>query len=176
MGNVEEKAGARTTEERVAAALLQAPEVVELGGRRFRVAPPSVATLVRLSAVVSRLPRFEASAAAGGAGADAEARGERMLQEVIARAEGCAAVGDAVAVLVLGARGYDARRWWRRRSEGARLGAWLLARATPRELFNAFARLVWQMQVADFFAFTAFLQEANMLRGRAGTRTTASGQ
>lgn len=175
MGNVEETAGARTTEERVAAALLQAPEEVELGGRRFRVAPPSVATLVRLSAVVSRLPRFEAGAASAG-GEDAEARGERMLQEVIARAEGCAAVGDAVAVLVLGARGYDARRWWRRRSEGARLGAWLLARATPRELFNAFARLVWQMQVADFFAFTAFLQEANMLRGRAGTRTTASGQ
>ena len=162
-----------TAEERVADTLLQAPAVVALGGRTFRVAPPSVATLVLLSAVVSRLPRFEGD---GGlpAGATEAARGERMLLLAIARAEGCEAVGRAVAVLLLGAVGYRRRRRWRRATEGERL--WLLERVPPRELFNAFARLVWGMQVADFFAFTAFLQEANMLRGKAERGTTASGR
>ena len=169
---MERKEEVITTEERVASTLLQEKREVELGGRRFAVAPPSVATLVRLSAVVSRLPRFGEGAGEQGA----QARGERMLQEVLARAEGCAAVGNAVAVLLLGAKGYARRRWWRRRSEGARLGAWLLAHAGPRELFNAFAQLVWQMQVADFFAFTAFLHEANLLRGKAETKTTACGR
>ena len=152
-----------TAEERVADTLLQAPAVVALGGRTFRVAPPSVATLVLLSAVVSRLPRFEGD---GGlpAGATEAARGERMLLLAIARAEGCEAVG------------YRRRRRWRRATEGERLGRWLLERVPPRELFNAFARLVWGMQVADFFAFTAFLQEANMLRGKAERGTTASGR
>lgn len=174
---MERKEEVITTEERVASTLLQEKRVVELGGRRFTVAPPSVATLVRLSAVVSRLPRFGEGAGDGGAAEQgAQARGERMLQEVLARAEGCAAVGDAVAVLLLGAKGYARRRWWRRRSEGARLGAWLLEHAGPRELFNAFAQLVWQMQVADFFAFTAFLHEANLLRGKAETKTTACGR
>lgn len=164
-----------TAEERVADTLLQAPAEVELGGRTFRVAPPSVATLVLLSAVVSRLPRFEGD---GGlpAGATEAARGERMLLLAIARAEGCEAVGRAVAVLLLGAVGYRRRRRWRRAAEGERLGRWLLERVPPRELFNAFARLVWGMQVADFFAFTAFLQEANMLRGKAERGTTASGR
>ena len=104
------------------------------------------------------------------------ARGERMLLLAIARAEGCEAVGRAVAVLLLGAVGYRRRRRWRRATEGERLGRWLLERVPPRELFNAFARLVWGMQVADFFAFTAFLQEANMLRGKAERGTTASGR
>ena len=137
-----------TAEERVADTLLQAPAEVALGGRTFRVAPPSVATLVLLSAVVSRLPR----------------------------SVGGAAVGRAVAVLRLGAVGDRRRRRWRRATEGERLGRWLLERVPPRELFNAFARLVWGMQVADFFAFTAFLQEANMLRGKAERGTTASGR
>ena len=150
-----EAARGATAEERVADTLLQAPAVVALGGRTFRVAPPSVATLVLLSAVVSRLPRFEGD---GGlpAGATEAARG--------------------VAVLLLGAVGYRRRRRWRRATEGERLGRWLLERVPPRELFNAFARLVWGMQVADFFAFTAFLQEANMLRGKAERGTTASGR
>ena len=92
---MERKEEVITTEERVASTLLQEKRVVELGGRRFTVAPPSVATLVRLSAVVSRLPRFGEGAGDGGAAAQgAQARGERMLQEVLARAEGCAAVGE----------------------------------------------------------------------------------
>lgn len=162
-----------TREARAAETLLQAPLRLRVAGREFVAPPPTVATLMRLSEEVAALPRLGAGWAVGPGGA---AEGEQMLQRVIANASGCGAVGRAVAVLLLGARGYARRRWWRAAPEGERLAEWLLGHAGPRELFNAFARLVQQMQVADFFAFTAFLHEANMMRGRAATRTTAPGR
>lgn len=171
-------------EQRAADTLLQTPARVRLGGRDFSAAPPSVATLARLSGVVSGLPRFDAGlfAAGGDGGGD-----ERFLQRVIANAEGCGALGEAVAVLLLGARGFDRRagrgwgrwRFWARgggETEGQRLGRWLYEHATPRELYTAFARLIGGMQVTDFFALTAFLHEANMLRRREAVATTASGR
>lgn len=155
-------------EARAADTLLQTPFTITLAGRSFSVAPPTVATLMRLSAEVGQLPQM----AAGG---EAPTQ-EQILQHVIAHAEGCTAAGRAVAVLLLGARGYGRKPWWRRRTDGARLGDWLLRHVSPRELLNAFGQLVWRMQVVDFFAFTAFLHEANLLRGKAETQMTAPGR
>lgn len=156
-------------ESRAAATLLQTPFEITLAERVFKVAPPTVATLMLLSAEVATLPKLETPAG------EEEQGGEKMLQQVIADAEGCGAAGRAVAVMLLGARGYAGRPWWRRESDGKRLARWLLNNVSPRELFNAFAQLIQHMQVADFFAFTAFLREANMLRGRAEQTTTARG-
>lgn len=154
-------------EAKTAATILQEAETVVAGGMRLSVAPPSVATLIMASEAVSRMPPMELD-------------GERVMEETLAVARDCRALGEVVAILVLGARRIRRRSWlpWRSgRRELSRLSRRLLEELGPRELHELVARLLLRMQVGDFFGLTAFLSGINLTRAtKAETAATASGR
>ena len=48
----------QTIEDKVAKTILQQPEEIKVGDKTYKVAPPSVATLILISGAVSRLPHI----------------------------------------------------------------------------------------------------------------------
>lgn len=164
----------KTVETKTSEAILQTPEEVVIGNRKYSVSPPSVATLILVSEAVSRLPRFDS-------------QGKNVLEQCLAYAKGCEPLGEIAAILILGARGLketvteatDGERkglrslipflnrkaaTTREIDRKAELTRELLETQSPRELFNLTARLLNRMQIADFFGLTTFLTEINLLR------------
>lgn len=169
----------KTVEQKVAETILQEWETVKVAGKSYRVAPPTVATLIRVSAEVSRLPVRE------------ETDGETdILPYVLRTARDCGALGDIAAVLILGARGLERRRRvvckrfgglirrrvWQTQDCKGELARELLESCSPRELGMLVARLLGKMEVAAFFGLTVSLAEVNLTRPTKETVTTASGR
>ncbi|MCM1168896.1 MAG: hypothetical protein NC324_03060 [Bacteroides sp.] len=175
----------KSMETKVAETILQRPEEIQIGERTYRVAPPSVATLILASEVASRMPQVKMNP-------------EDAMNETLANARFCRPLGEFVAVLILGAKGIKEEReieekihreWykrrWRRKGEKklvevdvkAELADYLLKELSPRELYELTASLLQRMQVGDFFGLTTFLIETNLTRPtKVVSETTASGR
>lgn len=162
-----------TVEQKTASTILQAPVEVVLGGKTYKVAPPSIATLILASEIVSQLPQIKLNP-------------EKVIEESLAVAKDFSLLGDIAAVFILGARKANEKvkrtiiqRILRRPQETAliSLSRELLHNATPRELHAAIAQILMKMQLGDFFGLTTFLTEINLLRPtKVETEATASGQ
>ena len=181
-------------ETKVAKTILQQPEEVTVGDVVYQVAPPSTATLILVSEAAGRMPQTKLDP-------------ERIVDEVLSIAKDCRPLGEFAAILILGAKSLTETRkvvktvektvckpylfslFKRTRvitetiqeevviDRKAELSKALLEDLTPRELHNLVARLLSQMQVADFFGLTTFLIETNLLRQtRKVGETTAFGQ
>ena len=157
-----------TTEQKVAKTVLQQPEEVIIGKKTFRVAQPSVATLILASEAISRLPK-------------AKLDSEKIVEESLSIARDCKAIGDIIATFIIGANKgrksgisaliHDIRK--------RRLAKMLLEEMTPSELHLLLARLLTRLQIGDFFGLTTFLLEINLIRPTkvvSETTTTASGR
>lgn len=164
----------KTTERKAGDAILQRPETVTAGGRTYRIAPPSTATLILVSETVSELP-------------DVKIDKENFFMESLAKAEHFRAIGEIAATLVLGAKairedeggaGPLRRRLFRRRTKRERLARELMEDLTPAELNRLVAAILQGMEIGDFFAITTFLSEINLLKPtrKVETGATASGQ
>lgn len=173
----------RTIEEKAADTLLQKAAKVKIGGKEYEAAPPSIATLILVSEAVSRLPQRKLNE-------------DLLISECLSVAKFCKPLGDIAAVLVLGARQYNAKplspqeaekgwfRWFLKRkptpstqTQGEILSQEILETFTPRQLYDLVAMLLQRMNLSDFFALTTFLTEINLLRQtKVGTETTAFGQ
>ncbi len=170
---------AKTIEEKVAETILQQPVKVTVAGREYTAAPPTVATMILVSAAVSRLPHLHLDSG-------------RVLEESLAVAKDCQPLGDILATLILGAKHADdpvempqakgKRRLFGRRKRKTvtareRLSRELLEELSPRDLHSLTVQLLMKMQVSDFFGLTTFLTEINMTRPtKVVTGQTASGQ
>ncbi len=173
-----------TIETKVSQAILQQPEEIVIGEKTYSVAPPSVATLILASEVVSHLPQEQLDE-------------NKIVEETLSIAKECREIGDLAAILILGAKHINdpvKRREKRRKrflwglfhanrevivTETAKeaLSRELLEDTTPRDLHNAIARIFLKMQVGDFFGLTTFLTEINLMRPtKVVTKPTASGQ
>lgn len=173
-----------TVEHKVAKEILQQPEEIIVCGKTYTVYPPSVATLILASEAISELPQIKLDT-------------ERLVEESLYAAKYCRALGDIVAILMLGARNLTEtikapktkeKRLFRRLlsfkkeeqeqviDRKAELAKTLLEELTPTELHNLAVQLLKRMQLADFFALTTFLIETNLLRQTKVEETTASGQ
>ena len=172
-----------TTEERVANTILQEPTIIKVGEKEYAVAPPSTATLILVSAAVSRLPRIQLDET-------------RLVQDVLASAKDCAAIGDVVAVMILGAKhvkdevvrieertvsycfGLFKRRVRVevRESKREQLARELLENLSPRELQTALAQIMGLMEVGDFCGLTTFRLEVNTTRPTKVGNQAVSGQ
>lgn len=154
----------KTMEQKVAESILQQPETIVVGGKRYTVAKPSTATLIMASAAISRLPKFELQK-------------EAMVSDVLREAKDADGIGEVIAIMVVGTR-YMHRfcfvRWyktWRMR----RMKWKLLEEHGADELQKMAYQLFSKMHVGDFFGLIAFLSEVNMTKPTKAT-TTASGQ
>ena len=153
----------KTMEREVAETILQKKQTITIGRRRYKVAQPTAATLILMSAEVSDLPEGMRIAS-----------GEDYFFATLRNAKDCKAVGRILATMMIGASPWLLVQMVRRVRIRIR-GRKLLARHSPRQLNAANTELLRGMQVADFFALTAFLSGQNIIKEtKAGT--TASGQ
>jgi len=158
-------------EKKVTKAILQQPEEFKVGGKTYNAAPPSIATLILASEAISRLPQKPLDQ-------------EHATRDALAYAKDVKPLGELAAILILGAKSIDdkvpvvveeerkylwgliKRRTKRRAlaSQKELLAKDILESCSPQELNTLLYNLLKRMQVADFFALTTFLTEANMIR------------
>lgn len=163
----------KTIEQKVSETILQQPEEITVGEKTYKAAPPSVATLILASEAVSRLPQIKLDT-------------EKVVEESLSVAKDCRALGDIIAILILGAkhltetvksRETKEKRYLcgllRRKHEvevevtidrKAELANEILENISPTNLYILFATLLQKMQIQDFFGLTTFLTEINLLR------------
>lgn len=174
----------KTVQGRVAEEVMQQPETITIGGRIYRVSPPTTGTLVMVSREIATLPKLSLDS-------------ENLVYDVLREAKNCEAVGRAVAVLIIGSkklnewtkkhelerRGIFARLFGKRRENGGispldALSLEILDNASPNELQEAMALLVQRMQLGDFFGLTTFLNAVNHTAPtrEVGKKTTVSGR
>ena len=160
----------KTIEEKVSRTILEKNQSVVIDGKTYNVAPPTTATLIIVSELVSRLPRIKMNS-------------EKVLGECIANAKDFRVIGKIAAVLILGAKRCTETNMFQenkglfrnifnrcenvfgtKKSIEKQLSDRILMSMSPKELSGLIMRLLGGMQIADFFGITAFLAEVNLLR------------
>lgn len=157
-------------ERKTADAVLQKSYEVEIGGQSYEVAPPSIATLILVSEIVSEMPEMDMEMNA--------------LSWSLKYAKDCKFLGDIIATLMLGAKKINEerkepifslfKRLKRKRRLNVReeLSKRILEELTPEEVAALAGKLLERMEIGSFFFTINFLREANILKAT----TTASGQ
>lgn len=154
VGGVEnEYNGKESIEGKVSDAILENLSIVEIGGRSYRIASPSIGTLIMASKEIAKLPKLELNS-------------EHILEESLFVAKDCEVVADILTIFILGAKEMKRVRnrffgWFFGRRRRAIKDS-LLNEYTPRELFRLCARVLSGMQVQDFFGLTTFLIGVNL--------------
>lgn len=146
-----------TTEEQVASSILQQKDqTIEIGGKTYRFGKPSVATIIMVSGLISRLPDVNTDIT------DAE-----LTEEVLRTAKHSKVLGEIVATLILGAKRVMEIReskghWWqRRKNEYDRLSRDVLLECDAKELSKLVIENLTNLHLGNFFAITASLAGAN---------------
>lgn len=160
----------QTIEQKVAAAILQREvATIEINGRAYSIAPPTIGTLIAVSEIISTLPVVEKVAK------------EDAVNSVLQNARHFRALGKIASTLILGARPVietrevveDARRgfWWFRKPKKRtievnlqdELADIIVDSISPSVLFDVIIRRLRDMEVGTFFSITTSLSEANLL-------------
>lgn len=171
----------KTIEERTAETILQQPKAVEIDGKCYEIAPPTTATLILVSGMISRLPQF---------GELDKLQGEDMLFHALANAKDCEKVAEIAAVMIVGAKEYKKshlqsllqqsqkqsllRRIFRKESLFDKVKNAVL-NSSPKKLDEIIGVCLQGMQVQDFFLVTTFLNKVNLTK-QTKSKTTQSGQ
>lgn len=167
----------KTIEQKVGDAVLQRPKEININGRHFTVAPPSVSTLILASEAISLLPQVQLDKA-------------KIVEEVLFVAKDCRMLGDIAAILILGAKGLKETVTTKRKhlfglftrsvtetvDRKEELSKWLLEELDTAQLNKLIFELLKDFNLGDFFGTTTFLIEINLLRPTKVVETTASGQ
>lgn len=163
-----------TIEQKVASAILERPiGTLEIAGKVYEIAPPSVSTLILVSEIVSTLPVVK------------NVGKEQIVASVLHYAKDYGKLGDICAVLILGRKGLTEdrevetvrvekrffgliRRTVRTTEKvvidrKAELAQILLDEVRPSVIFNVIIRRLKDMEIGDFFGITTSLSEANLL-------------
>lgn len=152
-------------EKKIADTILQEPQEVEVGGVKYTVAPPTTATLIRISELVSEMPRIKPTS-------------KNILYEVLSLAKDCRVIGDIIAVLILGEKGRIEKRvvakynvfgisFCRREvlvDKQTELAKELLNNMSPKQLNALAIQLLMSMEISDFFGLSTSLIEVNLIR------------
>lgn len=144
-----------TIEKKTAKAVLQKPEHIAIGGESYEIAPPSIATLILMSEAISELPSTNIDR-------------DMAFTECLAMAKDCRALGDILAILILGARNLETKKKLiKKRLFGlirkeyevtidnkAILADKILSEMTPEEVSKVMTKALSGMQLAFFLALT----------------------
>lgn len=163
----------KTIEQKVADAILQKPTEIQIGEKKYTVAPPSVATLILVSETVSLLPHLKLE-------------DTNVAKEVLSVAKDCRMLGDIAAIMILGASNLTEtvqkptiitrRALWGLIKlnhtyvrdvvidKKKQLAQEIIETLSPSELHALVTRLLSNMELGDFFAVTTFLTEVNLMR------------
>lgn len=156
---------ADTIEKKVAQTILQMPTEIQVGQKTYKVAPPSVATIILVSRYTAEMPRLQLD-------------DKRVIEDTLRHGKECAPLGNIIATLILGAKAIKAdvakreslwgkvKRWLGLggKSLMERTASAILEDMTPREVYAAAMQLLSGMQVTDFFGLSTFLCEINLTK------------
>ncbi|MDR1197529.1 MAG: hypothetical protein LBK94_00755 [Prevotellaceae bacterium] len=151
-------------------AILQNPIAITVCGKEYHVAPPSTATLIEVSKYISQLPELNIN------------KDGNVVMETLSIAKDCEALGDIVAILILGKKNLITEK---KRLFGLikykvdnqkKLAGEILLNLSTEELNDLFVKLLNLLKVDFFFDITIFLKDVNMLKKTKMSETTASGQ
>lgn len=178
-------------EQHAAATILENPiGQITVAGKLYQIAPPTTATLIMVSGLISELPQINPDTP------DAE-----ILQVIIGSAKDCSALGQIAATIILGAKRikeypmttidtYNVeRRWsWRRFRKVEKvtkstiavferdyIADIILEEMTPAALHDFLMTTLAEAHLADFFVLTTSLRTKNLLEKTEVDKTTASG-
>lgn len=165
-------------EQKTAETILEKPRTIVVGNETFQVAPPTTATIIEVSELVSQLPAIPTDS-------------NNIAQEALLIAKDCRILGDIVAVLVLGEANLEETRVTKKRrffglitetkteiiDRKKELSKKLLRTLSPSKLNQLVIQILSGMEIADFFGLTTSLIEINITRQTRGVvKTIASGQ
>lgn len=174
-----------TVESRVAATILERSSTIEIDGTTYEIAPPSMATLILISEIISTLPIVE------------KVDDNDRIYSALHYAKDFKQLGDIAAVLILGAKNLTEKRERiieKRRFFGlfksrkkivetidrrAELAKSILLNMRPSLLYEVIIARLKQNEITTFFAITTSLNAANILKptkAEVVNSTTASGQ
>ena len=145
-----------TAERKVANTILEKSETIVIGGVEYEIAPPTLATLMMISAEASTLPVFDDSG--------------DILKQVLSKAKDCRALAKVAAIAILGAKKIKSQSFYRR-GELDKLTSIIEDTCTLSELNILVATLLTKMQIGDFFACTTSLVAANIIKPTAEVET-----
>lgn len=158
-----------TIEQKVSRAILEKPVgEIEIEGRVYQIAPPSIATLIEVSEVVSTLPIVESVAQ------------EKVFITSLRYAKGFRPLGDIAAILILGAKNLKETKTirtrkkkfgipygWREETKEidrkAELSKLILENVRPTVLFDCVVKRLQDMEITSFFAIITSLAGANLI-------------
>lgn len=163
-----------TIEQKVASAILERPiGALEIAGKRYEIASPSVSTLILVSEIVSTLPVVK------------QVPKEEIVANVLHFAKDYGRLGEICAVLILGRKGLTEEReveeevvkpvffgLFKRREtvtrtvvvdRKAELAQIILDEVRPSVMMDIIIRRLRDMEIGDFFGITTSLSEANLL-------------
>ena len=139
-------------EEKVAQTLLEEPTTIIIGGEAYKVAPPSIITLVRASKYISKIPADTIDE-------------EHIFGSIVHKAEDYENIAWAVAVILLGNRFTETVRphFWQfwKRKENVTQGEILankLTKAPVSEISEAFFKVIGQMDIRSFSVISTSLK------------------
>lgn len=156
-----------TPEQQTADTTLQHTIDITAGSLRYKVKPPTTATLIEASAEISHLPVHEYN------------KEDNILIAVLRTAKDMRDIARPLAAIIVGAK---APAWWRPlaryhyKKKLHAVATELLYNLTNEQMRQLAMQLFASLNVSDFFALTAFLSEVNITKPtKADRKTTASG-
>lgn len=167
----------RTVEQQVADVILgREIASIDINGEVYKVAPPSIATLIMASEIISTLPIVEPISK------DDPEKSQKIFREVLKTAKDFKALGELAAVLILGAKGLyeetiieeptrrlfgilrSKKRITKTIDKRARLAKAIMEEMTPSKLFDLLLNRINGLEIGNFFAITTSLSEVNILK------------
>jgi hypothetical protein len=143
---------------------------ITIDGETYNIAPPTVATLILISQIVSRFPAVE------------RVTGAAVVNSVLHHAKDFEALGELAAVMILGAKHltetrtvvtYEKKWFGLRRiahthtetiDRKSILADKIMKSYSPTKLYDLIISRINNLDIASFFVITTSLAEANLLK------------
>lgn len=139
----------KTIEQKVSDVILEKASTIKIKDREFDVAAPTLATLIRISDLISTLPKVEMDK-------------NDYISESLKIAKDCSVISEIVATMIVGVDTPKARFYQKPIIE--ELSEFISKKCTLVELKELIVQLILMMEIPAFFGFTTSLIEINLIK------------
>ena len=158
------------TEQKAADTILQKKVEIKIGNKTYKVAPPTVGTLIMASGEIAKVPTAQPIKGANGE--------VDILSHVLSIAKDCDVIGEILAILILGTKNLtEMREITEKKYFGlikktkkveidrkAELAKEIVDNLSPKKLNETLGIILNTLQIGFFFATINSLAEINLLK------------
>lgn len=142
-----------TVEQKVSETLLQESRTISIGSRKFEVKSPTLATLVKVSGLISSIPSHSAD---GQTPID-------IISQSLSAAKDLSVIADIMAIMICGVKKTPSIMHSMRI---ARTRSYILHNMSPSEINVKLVELLTMLEVSLFFSTITFLNGVNLIKKR----------